>query len=92
MRALNYNKTTRTVYENGEVDGTPLYATSNVESNNFIVGDFSNLAIGQWGVVDLTIDPYSKAAEGLVRIVVNAYFDAKVLRSNAFAYGTFTKA
>lgn len=92
MRALNYNKTTRTVYENGEVDGTPLYATSNVENNNFIVGDFSNLAIGQWGVVDLTIDPYSKAAEGLVRIVVNAYFDAKVLRSNAFAYGTFTKA
>lgn len=92
MRALNYNKTTRTVYENGEVDGTPLYATSNVENNNFIVGDFSNLAIGQWGVVDLTIDPYSKAAEGLVRIVVNAYFDAKVLRSNAFAFGTFTKA
>ena len=92
MRALTYNKNTRTVYENGEVDGTPLYATSNVESNNFIVGDFSNLAIGQWGVVDLTIDPYSKAAEGLVRIVVNAYFDAKVLRSNAFAYGTFTKA
>lgn len=92
MRALTYNKNTRTVYENGEVDGTPLYATSNVESNNFIVGDFSNLAIGQWGVVDLTIDPYSKAADGLVRIVVNAYFDAKVLRSNAFAYGTFTKA
>lgn len=91
MRALNYNKTTRTVYENGEVDGTPLYATSNVESNNFIIGDFSNLAIGQWGVVDLTIDPYSKAAEGLVRIVVNAYFDAKVLRANAFAYGTFNK-
>ena len=54
----------------------------------FIYGDFSNLAIGQWGGIDLTVDPYTKAAAGQVRLVINAYFDAKVLRPEAFAFGT----
>lgn len=81
-------KTTQLVMEGGMIDGTPVLNTSNVEGKNFIYGDFSNLAIGQWGAIDLTIDPYTKAASGQVRLVVNAYFDAKVLRPEAFAFGT----
>jgi HK97 family phage major capsid protein len=73
----------------GTVDGTSAYNTSNVSGTNYVYGDFSNLAIGQWGSIDLTVDPYTLAAEGKVRLVVNAYFDAKVLRDNAFAFGTF---
>ena len=81
-------KSTQLVMEGGMIDGTPVLNTSNVEGKNFIYGDFSNLAIGQWGGIDLTVDPYTKAAQGQVRLVVNAYFDAKVLRPEAFAFGT----
>lgn len=81
-------KSTQLVMEGGMIDGTPVLNTSNVEGKNFIYGDFSNLAIGQWGGIDLTVDPYTKAASGQVRLVVNAYFDAKVLRPEAFAFGT----
>lgn len=76
------------VYESNSVDGTPAFNTSNVEDTNYIYGDWSNLAIGSWGGVDLTVDPYTKAAAGQVRIVVNCFFDAKMLRSSAFAAGT----
>lgn len=76
------------VYENGSVDGTEALNTSHVEGTNYIYGDWSNLAIGSWGGIDLTVDPYSKAAAGQVRIVVNAFFDAKILREEAFAAGT----
>ena len=79
-------KHTELVYEGGEVDGTPVYNTSNVASTNAIYGDFSNLVIGQWGAIDLTVDPYTKAASGQVRLVINAFFDAKVVRPEAFTY------
>lgn len=76
------------VYENGEVDGTKAYNTSNVTGTNYVYGDFSNLAIGSWGGVDLTVDPYTKAADGQIRLVVNMFVDAVVLRPEAFAAGT----
>lgn len=79
-------------YSNNELDGTPVYSTSNVAANEFYVGDFSNLAIAQFGALDLTIDPYSKAASGLVRVVISAYFDAAVLRDGVIARGTFATA
>ena len=81
-------KSTQLVYENGAVDGTVALNTSNVAGKNYVYGDFSNLAIGSWGGVDLTVDPYTKAADGMIRIVVNMYVDAQVLRSAAFATGT----
>lgn len=75
------------IYANGEIDGTPAYSTTHISGHNFIYGDFSNLAIGQWGSIDLVVDPYSQAVNGCIRLVVNAYFDAKVLRPTAFAFG-----
>lgn len=77
------------VYENGSVDGTKAFNTSHLGSTNTVIyGDFSNLAIGSWGNIDITVDPYTQAASGKVRIVVNAFFDAKKLRADAFAVGT----
>ena len=76
------------VFENGEVDGTKAFNTSNVEGKKYLYGDFTNLAIGSWGGVDLTVDPYTKASDGQIRIVVNMYVDAQVLRPEAFVAGT----
>ena len=76
------------VFENGEVDGTKALNTSNVEGKKYLYGDFSNLAIGSWSGADITIDPFTKAADGQIRIVVNMYVDAQVLRPEAFTAGT----
>lgn len=82
------SKSTQLVMENGEVDGTPVLNTSNVEAQNIAYGDWNNLAIGQWGAIDLVVDPYTLAKDGQVRIVINAFFDAIILRPEAFAFGT----
>lgn len=71
------------VYENGEVDGTPALSTSNVKNYGIAYGDWSNYIIAQWGNIDLTVDNVTLAANGQIRLVVNAYFDAKPLRSAA---------
>lgn len=75
------------VYENDSVDGTPALVTTNVAQNKYVVGDFSNLAIGQWSGIDLTVDPFTLAKSGQIRLVINAFFDAKVLRAGAFGFG-----
>lgn len=75
------------ILEGNEIDGQTVLNTSNVEKNMFAYGDWSNLAIGQWGAVDLVVDPYTKAADGQIRLVINAYFDAKVLRPEAIVTG-----
>ena len=80
-------KNTQLVYEGGAIDGTPAIVTSNVGiAGAYIYGDFSNLLVGSWGNIDITVDEYTQATKGCVRLVVNAYFDAKVARENAFAY------
>ena len=81
------SKNTQLVYEGGEVDGVPALCTSNVGAGTYVYGDFSNLAVGSWGDIDITVDEYTQAVNGCVRLVVNAFFDAKVLRDDAFAFG-----
>lgn len=76
-------KTTNLVYESGTVDGTEALSTSNISEKRFCYGDFSNVVIANWNNVDITVDSISKAASGLVRLVVNFYCDVKVLRNQA---------
>lgn len=70
--------------EGNEVNGYPVLCTSAVAGKGVVMGNFSDYVIGQWGGIDLTVDPYTQAAKGKVRLVINAYFDAKPRREEAF--------
>lgn len=72
------------IMEGNEVNGYPVLSTSAVADKGIVYGNFSDLVIGQWGGIDLTVDPYTQAANGKVRLVINAYFDAKPRRAEAF--------
>lgn len=73
------------VYEFNEVNGIKTLCTS--AAKGIVLGNFSDYVIAQWGAIDLTVDPYTQAANGKVRLIVNAYFDAKPRRSEAFVKG-----
>lgn len=83
------------VWTAGEVDGIPAEVTTNLvcESSNvngILYGDFSNLAIGAWDNVQLDVVRDSASLKnGCVTLIINAFFDAKVLRSEAFAMGEY---
>lgn len=74
----------RFVLEDGEIEGSKALVSSNVTAKGLVVGDFSDYVIAQWGAIDLVVDNYTKATEGKVRLVVNAYFDAKPRRATSF--------
>ena len=80
-------KSTQLVFEDGEIDGTEAFCTAHLADKNLVYGDFGQYVIAQWGAIDITVDNVTLAAEGQVRLVVNCYFDAKPLRSNAIVAG-----
>lgn len=81
------NNNTGMVLEANQIDGTPMINTSSVATNKFAYGDFNYLAIGSWGDLDITVDLYTQAANGCIRLVINAFFDAVILRPEAFKFG-----
>lgn len=74
----------RMVMENGEVAGVPALSTGSVQQKGLIVGDWSQLVIGSFGALDLTVDPYKLADSAQILLVVNAWFDYAVTRPEAF--------
>ena len=89
MRAMaKSTKSTQLVMEGDNIDGTPVLSTGHMAKDAFAYGDWSQLYVGQWGAIDLTVDPYTKAADGQVRLVVNCFFDFKLVRPKAVVYGT----
>lgn len=89
MRAMaKSTKSTQLVMEGDNIDGTPVLSTGHIAKDTFAYGDWSQLYVGQWGAIDLTVDPYTKAAAGQVRLVVNAFFDFKLVRPKAVVLGT----
>ena len=89
MRAMaKSTKSTQLVLEGDNIDGVPVLSTGHMAKDTFAYGDWSQLYVGQWGAIDLTVDPYTKAADGQVRLVVNCFFDFKLVRPKAVVYGT----
>lgn len=78
-------KSTELVMQNGEIDGTKVYATSSIADKYIAYGDFSNLVIGQWGGIDLLVDNISLARANCVRLVINCYFGAVITRPESIA-------
>lgn len=50
-----------------------------------LFGNWADLLISQWGALDLMVDPFTKADEAFVRIIVNSYWDALPRRSASFS-------
>jgi HK97 family phage major capsid protein len=76
------------VFDKGEIDGYKTISSNSVADKGIICMDPRELVIGQWGGYDITVDNFTKAVDGQVRLVINCYFDAK-LRGNKVAKALF---
>jgi len=76
-----------TYFSNAPAKAAQVPGTS-AGSGDFLFGDFSKLYIGMFGGLDIIVDPYTQAALGEVRLVVNQYIDWGVAHGNSFVKGT----
>ncbi len=52
-----------------------------------IFGNFNDLIIGQWGGLEVMVNPYTRAKEGITEFIVNHWVDVLVARAVSFAAG-----
>ncbi|MBG7617401.1 MAG: phage major capsid protein, partial [Chloroflexi bacterium] len=69
----------------GTVNGYPAYVSNVFTNNSIIFGNFAELMFGQWGGLDLLINPYSRDTYAEVRVVIAGYFDVALKHGQSFA-------
>lgn len=81
--------------QGGNAYGYPVKFTSQINDNAsaqelVYFGNWSDYVIGQWGGLDILVDPYTAAGTGQVRLVLNSFWDGNQKRTTSFAVGAFT--
>lgn len=82
--------------EDGKTNGYPVVITNAIPSNltkgdssgicsAMIFGNFNELLIGQWGGLDMLIDPYTSKGKAIIEVSAMAYHDILVRRPEAFS-------
>lgn len=74
----------RFLMESNEVLGVPVTSTSSVVTKGLILADWSQFYVANFGALDITVDPYTLAGNGQIRLIVNAWFDYCPVRPQAF--------
>ena len=64
--------------------GYDAVVNSSVTAANIYLADASNLAVANWGGLNIMVDPYTFAEKGVIRIITNVYKDVKVLNGAGF--------
>ena len=49
-----------------------------------VFGNWADYFLGQWVAIDMTVDPYTQATKGLVRLVINSYWNMGMIRKESF--------
>ncbi len=75
------------LWANNELNGYRAIATNQVPAANMIMGDFSQLMIGMWGVLDVNPDTSTNAASAGLVLRVFQDIDVAVRHPESFAIG-----
>ncbi|MCP1236634.1 phage major capsid protein [Gluconobacter kondonii] len=75
------------IMDDGTLAGLPAQWSTNVPAGSLVLGDWTNLLIGMWGVVEILVNPYASEAfqRGNVQIRVIQSADVAVRRPQAFS-------
>ena len=76
------------IVEDGYLDGRRVYVDGSLSSGDIVLGDWSNVIVGQWGGIELMVDPYTLATYGSVRVIVSLVCDIGIARPNTFVMRT----
>lgn len=75
----------RFICENDQINGKDVKVSGVLSSGDIYFGDFSRIALGYWGGINITLDDLTKAEYGVTRVIVDVLYDIAVRNPNAFA-------
>lgn len=72
--------------DNDRIKGYPYVMSNQVTNEEYFFGDFSQMLLGEWGGLEINVDPYTKALSGTVRYVMFKTCDVACRQPTAFCY------
>lgn len=63
----------------------PLAESNQILANHLFFGNFSDVIVGEWGMLDILVDPYSRSIAGAVRVIIFHSCDVVVRYPESFA-------
>jgi len=76
------------ITDDNKMAGYNVFESNQIGSGTLLFGDFGMVVVGQWGGIELIINPYSFAKKGLTEITAQAMLDVAVLDQGAFCKST----
>lgn len=70
--------------ERRSVIGYDTVVSSNVGTGEMFFVDSNQMVMGTWGGVNIMVDPYTDANNGVIRIIANVYKSFKTLQTEGF--------
>lgn len=76
----------------GQLNGYNALRTNNLPKGlrdtkdefGIVFGNWSDYFLGQWGGIELLVDPYTQALKGTVRLITNSYWNMGFIRKESF--------
>lgn len=78
LRTNNLPKGLRGTPAAGEQEAIPG------DEYGIVFGNWADYFIGQWGGIELLVDPYTQALNGTVRLITNSYWNMGFIRKESF--------
>lgn len=72
--------------ENDKIKGYDYTLSNQVTDEEYFFGDFSQVVCGEWGGLEINVDPYTHSLRGRVRYVTFKTVDIAVRQPTAFCY------
>jgi HK97 family phage major capsid protein len=69
----------------GKMNGYPVNVSNQITAAYIIFGDYSQVTVGEWGTLDILVDPYTGSSAGTIRIRAFIAVDVAVKQPTAFS-------
>lgn len=94
-QTVRFSSTNTPIWENNTVNGYPAAVSNQVpktltkgtstDCHAIIFGNWKDIIVGQWGVLDILVDPYTGGAAGTVRVRVLQDVDIAIRHAESFS-------
>lgn len=74
------------VYNSQVISSTNTKGSSGATLSAIVFGNFSDLVIGQWGTLEIVVDPYTNSTSGQVRVTALSDVDVALLHGESFSF------
>jgi hypothetical protein len=74
----------RYIMEDGKIDGFAVNMAGTIANGNIFLGNWADVLVGQWGGLELIIDPYTRASNGMLVITATLLADVGIRNAEGF--------